>query len=330
MITHRQRLEDCLSGRSLDRVPVALWRHFPVDDQTPAGLAAATLNYQQNFDFDLVKVTPASSFCLKDWGARDSWQGADEGTRSYTRRVIEKPEDWERLTRLDPEAGYLGAQIECLKMITSELGDETPVLQTIFSPLAQAKNLVGGEALLAHLRRYPQAVHAGLARIAETSAAFVRAARNSGIAGIFYAVQHAQYGLLSETEFSEFGERYDREVLEAAGGLWLNMIHLHGSQVMFEAVSHYPVQVINWHDRETFPSLQEAQALYSGGLCGGLQRDRTMVLGDRAAILAEARQAIEATGGKRFILGTGCVTPITAPYGNLIAARRSVETAGSP
>lgn len=83
--------------------------------------------------------------------------------------------------------------------------------------------------------------------------------------------------------------------------------------------------MINWHDRETYPSLREAQAIYSGGLCGGLQRERTMVLGDPTTIQTEARQAFEATGGKRFILGTGCVTPITAPYGNLIAARRSVE-----
>ena len=56
-ITHRQRLETCLTGQKPDRTPVALWRHFPVDDQTPEGLAAATLNFQSTFDFDLVKVT---------------------------------------------------------------------------------------------------------------------------------------------------------------------------------------------------------------------------------------------------------------------------------
>ena len=27
------------------------------------------------YDFDLVKVTPASSFCLRDWGAEDRWTG---------------------------------------------------------------------------------------------------------------------------------------------------------------------------------------------------------------------------------------------------------------
>ena len=66
-ITHRQRLETCLAGEKPDRTPVALWRHFPVDDQTPTGLAAATLKFQQDYDFDLVKVSPPSSFCLKDW-----------------------------------------------------------------------------------------------------------------------------------------------------------------------------------------------------------------------------------------------------------------------
>jgi uroporphyrinogen decarboxylase len=62
--SHRTRLETCLSGVRPDRTPVALWRHFPVDDQIPAGLAAATIDFQRTFDFDLVKVTPASSFCL--------------------------------------------------------------------------------------------------------------------------------------------------------------------------------------------------------------------------------------------------------------------------
>ena len=88
MPTHRERLETCLSDHILDRTPVALWRHFPVDDQTPEGLARAILAFQRTFDFDLVKVTPASSFCLKDWGSQDEWHGDTEGTCRYTHRVI--------------------------------------------------------------------------------------------------------------------------------------------------------------------------------------------------------------------------------------------------
>jgi uroporphyrinogen decarboxylase len=41
-------------------------------------------------------------------------------------------------------------------------------------------------------------------------------------------------------------------------------------------------------------------------------------------VRAEAQAALEQTGGRRFILGTGCVTPITAPRANLRAAREAV------
>jgi uroporphyrinogen decarboxylase len=326
-MNHRQRIEACLEGGQVDRPPVALWRHFPVDDQTPNGLAAAVLDFQRTYDFDLVKVTPASSYCLKDWGVEDEWRGHTEGTRAYTRPVIFKPEDWLRLPGLDPESGHLGEQLACLRQITRELGPETPAIQTIFSPLAQAKNLVGGERLLVHMRQAPDALHTGLQTIAESTRRYIQACRQTGIAGFFYAVQHAQYGLLSEAEYETFGRTYDHAALQGLDEmpeLWLNMLHLHGEEVMFDLFLEYPFQIINWHDRDTPPSLQEAQARTPGVVCGGLRREHTMVLGTPDQVLAEAREAIQSTQGKRFILGTGCVLPIIAPRANILAARRSV------
>ena len=324
MPTHRQRLEASLSGSILDRPPVALWRHFPVDDQLPETLAAATLHWQQQYDWDLVKVTPASSFCLKDWGVLDAWKGDGEGTRGYTKRVVFEPADWAKLTVLGPDSPHLAAQLKCLSLIRNDLPIETPLLQTIFSPLAQAKNLAGGEALLAHLREHPEAVKKGLEAIAETTRRFIAAAIKTGIDGIFYAVQHAQADLLTEAEFSEFGRSFDLPTLEAARPLWLNLLHLHGENVYFDAVADYPVQVINWHDRDTEPSLSDGLKRFSGLLCGGLSRE-TMVYGNAATVKSEAADAIEQTEGRRLLLGTGCVVPIIAPHGNLMAARKSVE-----
>jgi len=325
MITHRKRIEDCLTGNIPDRPPIALWRHFPVDDQTPQSLAKATLNYQKTFDFDFVKLTPASSFCLKDWGAKDEWHGATEGTRDYTHRVVNHPEDWLSLNILDPYKGYLGEQLECLKLVNSGLDGNTPVIQTVFSPLSQAKNLVGSETILIHLRRYPEALHAGLKIISETTRLFVEAVVKSGTAGIFYAVQHAQYGLLSPQEYKLFGMKYDLDVLEPTKQLWFNMLHLHGREPMFTKFVDYPVQVINWHDQETPPSLGVGLKEFSGVVCGGLRRIETMVLGDPEKVINEAQDAIQETEGTRFILGTGCVVPIIAPFGNIMAARRSVD-----
>lgn len=324
-LTHRQRLEACLAGRTSDRVPVALWRHFPVDDQTPGGLAAATLQFQRTFDFDLVKVTPASSFCLRDWGVEDVWRGHPEGTRDYTRSVIRHPEDWENLPILDPSRGWLGNQLECLRMITSELGPDVPVIQTIFSPLAQAKHLVAPGELVAHLREFPEALEAGLRRIAEGTSRFIQESLKTGIAGVFYAVQFAQYGLLSEEEFIRFGKRYDLTLLETARGGWLNLLHLHGEHLMFRQALDYPVQILNWHDRQTPPSLAEAQKSFPGVVCGGIRQWDTMVLGAPASVSAEVADAIEQTGGQHLIVGTGCVVPTIAPYGNILASRQAVE-----
>ncbi len=326
-ISHRERIEKVLSGDITDRVPFALWRHFPVDDQSAEPLVRATIAFQELYQFDLVKVTPASSFCLKDWGAEDRWNGNMEGTRDYTKRVIQTPEDWPRLASLDPTKGYLGAQIQVLESLIPALGSDTPVLQTIFSPLAQAKNLVGGEQLLVHMRKYPDSLHAGLKKITETTVNFLRTASQTGIAGIFYAVQHAQFELLSREEFLAFGKRYDLQILNELNHLWLNMVHLHGKQVMFAEVADYPVQIINWHDRDTAPALSEAATQFPGILCGGLSRWSSMVLGGPEEIDKEARDAIQQTGGRRLILGTGCVLPIIAPHGNILAAQHAAVSA---
>lgn len=323
-ISHRERLQATLAGQMPDRTPLALWRHFPVDDQTPAGLAAAAAAFQHAYDFDLIKVTPASSFCLKDWGVTDRWAGNPEGTREYTGRAIHSPQDWEKLAVLEPTQGYLGQQLTSLNLLTSEFRPATPVIQTIFSPMAQAKNLVGGDTLIIHLRRYPEALHKGLEAITQTTLRFIEAARQTGIDGVFYAIQHAQYGLLAPHEFETFGLAYDLRILAAVQDLWLNMLHLHGSEVMFEMASRYPAAIVNWHDRERGPSLAEGKRLFSGTVCGGLRQWDTMVLASPDQVRAEAEDAIRATGGQRFILGTGCVLPTTAPYGNIQAARQVV------
>lgn len=325
-LTHRERLQACFSGDpALDRPPVALWRHFPVDDQCPETLAAATLDFQHRYDFDLVKVTPASSFCIKDWGAEDAWEGHTEGTRRYTQRVIETPGDWEQLPVLDPhKAPYLSGQLACLRLLKHGLDPETPLLQTIFNPLSQAKNLVGGARLIVHLRRHPEAVMKGLETIAETTRRFVEACIEIGIDGVFFAVQHAQSGLLTLEEFQNFGLPHDLDIIEPARALWCNLLHLHGEHVYFDLAEKYACQIVNWHDRETGPALAEAQKTSQGAVCGGVSQN-TIVFGSRTGVREEALNAIAQTGGRRFILGTGCVVPIIAPHGNIVAARRSVE-----
>jgi uroporphyrinogen decarboxylase len=323
-MTKRQRLEATFAGEAVDRPPVALWRHWPVDDQSGSNLARATLNFQQTYDFDFIKVTPSSNYCVAGYGAETWWKGNQEGTRLWGPRVIQSPEDWTQLKPLDPQKGLLAEVIEANRIIGQAVGEEVPFIQTIFNPLSQAKNLAG-DRLLADIRQHPDAVKAGLTTITESIVRFIEALKPTGAAGIFLALQHATYNLLTEAEYREFCRPLDLQILEATEGMWFNLVHLHGVNVMFDMVADYPVQVINWHDVETPPSLGEAMARTNKALCGGLRQWETMVQGTPEAIQLEARAAFEATGKERFILGTGCVTPITAPTCNLFTTRKVVE-----
>jgi uroporphyrinogen decarboxylase len=319
-----ERLEATIRGEPVDRVAVALWRHFPGDDQRAEDLAEATVAFQRRYDFDFIKVTPSSSFCVQDWGVETRWLGNEEGTREYTRRAINGPDDWRKLQPLDPRRGALGEQLRCLDLIQRQVGSEVPFIQTIFNPLSQAKNLAG-PGFVADMRQHPDALRAGLEVITATTISFIAAAREAGVAGIFLALQQATYDLLGEEEYKTFGRPYDLRVLEAAQDLWFNVLHLHGEQVMFSLVADYPVQAINWHDRETWPSLQEALGLTDKALIGGIRRVETMRRGTPQEVQEEVADAIRQTGGRRYIVGTGCVTDIVSPTSNIRAARQAVE-----
>ena len=319
-MNHRERIERAIHREKIDRLPVSFWRHFPVDDQNAERLARATIAHQELYNFDLVKVSPSSSFCLQDWGAKDIWKGHPEGTRDYLTPVIKKPEDWLNLKVLDPKKGRLGEQLECLKLIKSKLDPNTPFIQSIFSPLAQAKNLAGKTDLQYYLRRYPEQIHAGLEVITESTSRFIEECHRIGIDGLFYAVQFASFDLLSREEFILFGKKYDAKLFPPISGFWLNMLHIHGKNIMFDEVSDYPAQIFNWHDRETDPDLRNGLQRSKGAVCGGVGRVETMVLGDPEKIHSEIDDAVYQTTGKGLILGTGCVLPQTAPMGNIFAA----------
>ncbi|NDJ60317.1 MAG: uroporphyrinogen decarboxylase [Chloroflexi bacterium] len=325
-MNRRERLERTIAGEPTDRAPVALWRHWPGDDQRAADLARATVDFQKAYDWDFAKVTPSSSFCLTDYGAQDRWEGSLEGTRVYTKHVVERSLDWTTLRTLDPLRGGLGRQLESVRLICAELGEDVPVIQTIFSPLAQAKNLAGDERLIQHIRTYPDRVHTGLSIIAESIMRFIDALKRLPIAGIFYAIQHASYAVLAEDEYRNFGLPYDRRILEALPSKWwFNMVHLHGHLPMLKLASQYTAQAINWHDRDTEPSLAEGKLMFSGALCGGLSRWEHVHNGTPTAVREAARDALQTLDHRRLILSTGCVAMITSPLSNLRAVRAAVE-----
>ena len=322
-MSKRQRLEAAIAGEKVDRLPVALWRHWPGDDQNAEALAAAHLKWQSDYDWDLVKVGPASSYSVVDWGLLDQWEGHIEGTRMNTYLPVRSPADWEALRPLDPTQGMLAEQVKALRLVGEGLRGGVPFIATVFSPLSMAKHLAGNEAVISHLRHSPDALRKGLDVMTESILRFIDAARATGIDGIYYAVQHAAYPLLSRDEFAAFGRPYDLRVLESAADLWCNIVHLHGKSVMFDMVADYPMAFLNWHDRDTGIDLANGLSGTAAAASGGVSQ-WTIHQDGPENMLAEVRDARAQTADRRLLLGTGCVIMTTTPLRNIRALRESV------
>jgi uroporphyrinogen decarboxylase len=327
----QERLTRTIAGEPTDRIPAALWRHWPGDDQRAADLARSVIDFQKTYDWDFVKVTPASNFSVNDYGVQDIWEGDNEGTRTISKRPIQRSLEWTELRPLDPTRGTLGRQLECLRLIGDGLRDnDAPIIQTIFSPLSQAKHLAGNDIVIRHMRTQADRLHTGLNALTESTLRFIEAIKNYRIAGIFYAVQHASYDVIAEEEYKQFGLPYDRKILEALPDKWwFNMLHLHGETPMFKICGQLPVQAINWHDQETEPNLSQGKTLFKGAVCGGLSRSHHIHFGTPNSIRDAAKSAIQAINGRRLILSTGCVAMTTSPLSNLRAVREVVEMAGT-
>ncbi|OLD34338.1 MAG: hypothetical protein AUI83_27950, partial [Armatimonadetes bacterium 13_1_40CM_3_65_7] len=244
--------------------------------------------------------------------------------RHYTDRPIKKPADWSRLKPLDVTGGAYGRELHALRLIRDAL-PEPLIVSTVFSPLTIAGTLSGPEASLRYLREDPDELHRGLELITDVTARFAAETLASGADGIFFATAAATTGYLTVEEYEEFGRPYDLRVLEAAAGSELRILHIHGMGIMFDQLTDYPVDAINWHDRRTAPTLSEARHRFSGCLAGGINELTSLSSGTPEQVAAEARDAIAQTGGTRHIVAAGCTIPIDITEDRIRAVRAALE-----
>jgi uroporphyrinogen decarboxylase len=308
-MTKWERIRATLQGEETDRTPVALWRHFPQEDERPDTLAAAALAFQEKYDWDFIKFSPTGTYGIMDWGAETVWQPNPAGVRTLTRYAVHDYSEWPTLKNLDVTAGILGMQNQAISLTAQAIQGQVPLIQTIFSPLTTALKLAG-ERVFTDLRKHPEALKQGLEIIADVTTRIALEAIRAGADGLFFATQLASYRLLNDREYQEFGEAYDLQVLQALRPkAEILMLHIHGEDIIFDLANRYPVDIVNWHDRITAPDLEEARQRTPVALAGGVNEWQTLQTASPAEIQTEVRQAIQAAGGRKLVIAPGCVIP---------------------
>jgi uroporphyrinogen decarboxylase len=325
-MTHRERVVASLAGGEVDRGAISLWRHFGGIDMTADGLSDAMIGFQREFDFDFVKFMPTGTYTIIDWGADTVWEHNDRGTRTVRTLPIRTAADWPGLRPLDTRAGVLGMVNDALTRTVRALGPDVPVLQTIFSPLTTARKLAG-PAALAHLRQHPEAFAAGMDVIERVTAQLIADAVVRG-ADLFYAMQTGTADILTRDEFETWEGAYARRLLGAVPPGTIVLLHSHGDFLWFDELTRLPVSGLNWHDRLSGPTIDEARTRTSIGIVGGIDAWKEL----RDGTIASVRESvIRALGPKPrgVIVGPDCVIPMDAAPHLVRAARDAVEAHAS-
>ncbi|MCY4021608.1 MAG: hypothetical protein OXG39_19570 [Chloroflexi bacterium] len=325
----RERLERAIAGVPVDRLPLSLWRHFPGDDQRSADLARSIVNYQQEYDWDFVRVMPSNNFLVADYGIQDAWLGDRRGKRETQKFIIQRSLDWTTIRPLSPERGALAQQIECLSLVNSAIGaDDMPVLQTIYSPMTQAAQIAGCAQLLRDMRLRPDRLRSGLNALTESTLRFLEAIRTKPlIAGIFMVSRMASYKLMSAFEYKAMAMPFNQAILDyIQPDWWLNAVQVQGTSPMFDLFSAAPVQFLNWDFSGDKSELLQMKLAFPGAVCGGLSDWEHLHQGTPALLQSAIRDILHHMEGRRLILAGSGDGYITAPLSNLRAVRSIVES----
>jgi uroporphyrinogen decarboxylase len=325
----KERVRAALRGEAVDRPPVAFWGHDFFREWSPKQLAEYTVERYQRDDDDFIKLNPRATYYYEAWG--NTYDRPDTARQprmlGYT---LHSAAELAALPEIVTSAGPFGEQTEALRLVLAEVGDEVDVVQTVFSPLAVAGRLAGPD--LGDLRRWAQedaaAVHTGLATIARVLARFSRETIDAGASGIFFATtEWATHENANEDFYREFGRPYDLQVLQAVRDAPFNIAHICRANNLIDLTWDYPVAAFNWSTTEDGNiSLKAALDRTDKALIGGLDQ-RAMPSATPADLAAQARAALQETGGRRYLVGGGCaISPLT-PVENIHAVTAAVRGA---
>lgn len=202
------------------------------------------------------------------------------------------------------------------------------MLMTIFTPMSIAADLAGGpQDLAALIQADATMVHVGMRAITDTFVRFARACLDAGADGLFFATTHcATTTNFTLEQYEEFGRPYDLEVLEAAAGAPLNLLHVCKSHALVRELADYPAALLNWDMRDpTNPPMSEAAALAPDrALVGGLDRALFTQEGACGTLLAQLDETRREMDKRPFVVGSTCAIETTSDPGLVRAVRDAV------
>jgi len=237
-----ERVRSTLAGKPVDHPPMTIWYHFGNQHSSPQLTAQVHLEFFEHYDLDLLKL-------MNDYDY-PSPMGLE---------VVAAPEDLRRLEPFDVTKTPLGKQLQAVERIAKALKGKAFFVDTMFNAWNTLRRNLTKEATEPLMARHPDAVVKALEVINGNLIEYALATLERGAAGIFLSVP-ASAEFVTREEYERFMRPFDLALLNAVRGKGeLHILHAHGSQLFFDRLLDYPVQVLSWADLNGGPSIAEGR-----------------------------------------------------------------------
>ena len=324
-------IKETFLGNLGEQIPLSLWKHHPVVDRTPEGLAQAEIDFHKLFDHDLMKISFFGHYPCIDFGCTAVYDGETSGSTTLTSAAINDVSGWETLEPLDVNSGELGNQIRAVELIQKYAHGVVPTMATVFDP-AMVADKISDKNLTKYADEHPEILKGALDIITDVMVDFARATIDAGADGIFLASQHSTQSSVTDAQYKEFVYPYDLKLItRLRGKAKFIVLHLHAreenEEIRFDKIAKTPgVDAINWEDQSSALSLKQGKKRFRGATLGGIDHNGIFRTGSPEEAQKQVLDAMAEAGPDRLIIAPGCVITVDTPEENLVAVRDAVRS----
>lgn len=313
-MTKKERFENFLANKPVDRVPVAFFHHFTGKDEWFKGLQSEAI-FEKNieghrkarevFDPDVIKIMN-DSLMMMPVDCSFVKEAADL-------RKIQAPRKGSRFVEKTREL--------TLRSMEFYKGSDAPIYATGFSPVMVLRASLGGlflgegkPLLVEFLEEDPDSVLAGLDIIADAIMELNEMLiKECGVDGIYFSVNNQSH-YVPDDMYLKYITAYDKKVMAHANTLSnINLLHIcgyAGKANNLQLFKDYEAAAINWAVHAEGVSLSEGKKLFGGKpVFGGFEQATVIYTGTREEVEAFTWKILDEAGQVGVMIGADCTVP---------------------
>ncbi len=238
----------------------------------------------------------------------------------YFPKIVEvkNTSDWKKIKEF-PTTQW-DEQINVVRELKRELGDQALIIPTLFSPLRVliqtagsplSSDRKGRKAIVELIKKNPQAIKPALEAVTNSLLYYIRESRKAGADGFYISSQGDDLEEFGGGVFQEIIKPYDIKLSQLAAEIApYNILHIcesggHFTPATFQDYLDYPGSVINpplhnWKDEGI--SLSDISKLFGRPVLGGLNNRGAIYSGSWEELKAEVDRILQ-NAPQNFIFG---------------------------